>query len=356
MTWLVGNFRLLCARRSRSPSVDDTGPAPKKQGISSDRATIARRLCDGSGALLVTGSPHRGRRTARLSERRTSTDRSLDARSTIYDGRRDGDPDDPSRRPAARPARGAPRAAGADSGGARGCARRGRRSSTSASPSRSPTRISCASTRRRTSRRSRRPAARAAGSTPTPTLARRAAGPAALAAGGAVALARAALAGEIEAGISCVRPPGHHAMRDPADGLLPAQQRRASRRGARGGRRGARGDRRLGRAPRQRHAGHLLATTRPCSYMSVHQLPFYPGTGAPSGSAATGAGRGRHVNVRCPPGSGDRRPTCARSTTCCCPRCARFAPELVLVSAGFDAHRARSARPAAPRERDATGR
>ena len=57
-------------------------------------------------------------------------------------------------------------------------------------------------------------------------------------------------------GFALVRPPGHHATADRADGLLPVQQRRDRRppRAARARRRAGR-DRRLGRAPRQRHPG-----------------------------------------------------------------------------------------------------
>ena len=53
------------------------------------------------------------------------------------------------------------------------------------------------------------------------------------------------------------RPPGHHALARPRDGLLPPQQRRGRGRDV-GGRGRARDDRRLGRASRQRHRGAVL--------------------------------------------------------------------------------------------------
>ena len=60
-------------------------------------------------------------------------------------------------------------------------------------------------------------------------------------------------------GFALVRPPGHHALPEPGDGLLPLRQRRRRRPLRAGGARArARRDRRLGRPPRQRHAGDLL--------------------------------------------------------------------------------------------------
>ena len=88
------------------------------------------------------------------------------------------------------------------------------------------------------------------------------------AAGGAIALVDALLGageGEPRQGVALLRPPGHHATRDQGDGLLPPEQRRRRRRRRARGGLGARRDRRLGRAPRQRHAGHLLDATAACS-------------------------------------------------------------------------------------------
>ena len=89
-------------------------------------------------------------------------------------------------------------------------------------------------------------------------------------------------------------------------------------------------------------------------FVSLHQYPFYPGTGAPTRSAR-GAGRGYTVNVALPAGQGPRRTAYAFARVVL-PLLEQFAPELVLVSAGFDAHRARSARADAARRRDATAR
>ena len=72
-------------------------------------------------------------------------------------------------------------------------------------------------------------------------------------------------------------------------------------------------------------------------YMSVHQYPFYPGTGA---ADEVGRRRGRGRDGQLPAAAAARAtPTTAPCSTICSCRSARaFAPELVIVSAGFDAH------------------
>jgi acetoin utilization deacetylase AcuC-like enzyme len=71
-------------------------------------------------------------------------------------------------------------------------------------------------------------------------------------------------------------------------------------------------------------------------YLSTHQHPNWPGTGAPT-DVGTGAGVGYTANVRLPMGAGDRsyQQTFAEVFR---PLVAAFAPELVIVSAGYDAH------------------
>ena len=67
-------------------------------------------------------------------------------------------------------------------------------------------------------------------------------------------------------------------------------------------------------------------------YFSTHQAPFYPGTGS---RAQRGAGT--VVNVPLPSGSGDAEVLRAMREELL-PAAARFRPELILISAGFDAH------------------
>jgi acetoin utilization deacetylase AcuC-like enzyme len=66
-------------------------------------------------------------------------------------------------------------------------------------------------------------------------------------------------------------------------------------------------------------------------YVSLHQWPFYPGTGGPAEQAAT------TVNVPLAAGSGDGEYLRAFDRIVV-PAVAAFDPELVVVSAGFDAH------------------
>jgi acetoin utilization deacetylase AcuC-like enzyme len=66
-------------------------------------------------------------------------------------------------------------------------------------------------------------------------------------------------------------------------------------------------------------------------FVSVHEWPFYPGTGGP------GTSEGTTVNVPLPAGSGDDAYREAFEQVVQ-PAVRAFEPELVLVSAGFDAH------------------
>jgi acetoin utilization deacetylase AcuC-like enzyme len=66
-------------------------------------------------------------------------------------------------------------------------------------------------------------------------------------------------------------------------------------------------------------------------FVSLHQWPFYPGSGGP------GTSSGNILNVPLPAGSGDAEYVKAFADVVE-PAVAAFAPDLVLVSAGFDAH------------------
>ncbi len=72
-------------------------------------------------------------------------------------------------------------------------------------------------------------------------------------------------------------------------------------------------------------------------FVSIHQSPLYPGTG-PAGDVGSGAGRGFTVNLPVPPGSGDEV-FCALVDRVAVPLAREFAPQLLLISAGYDAHR-----------------
>jgi acetoin utilization deacetylase AcuC-like enzyme len=72
-------------------------------------------------------------------------------------------------------------------------------------------------------------------------------------------------------------------------------------------------------------------------FVSIHQSPLYPGTG-PSGDVGSGPGRGFTVNLPVAAGADDRL-FCGLVDRVAVPLARAFAPQLVLVSAGYDAHR-----------------
>jgi len=83
---------------------------------------------------------------------------------------------------------------------------------------------------------------------------------------------------------------------------------------------------------------HAFENRRDVLFCSLHQFPFYPGTGAID-EIGIAAGEGYTVNVALPPGC-DNGDYLAAFSDVVIPLADAFAPQLVLVSAGFDAHRA----------------
>ena len=72
-------------------------------------------------------------------------------------------------------------------------------------------------------------------------------------------------------------------------------------------------------------------------FCSIHQWPLYPGTGA-ADHVGRGAGRGTTLNVPVPAGTGDDAYVSLVEHVVA-PVAREFAPQLVLVSAGYDSHR-----------------
>ena len=105
-------------------------------------------------------------------------------------------------------------------------------------------------------------------------------------------------------------------------------------------RRGARGAERVLIVDWDVHHGNgtqdIFAARPDVLYMSVHQFPFYPGTGA-ADEVGVGAGRGATVNCPLPGGQTDADYG-AVFHDLFLPAARRFAPDVVIVSAGFDAH------------------
>jgi acetoin utilization deacetylase AcuC-like enzyme len=71
-------------------------------------------------------------------------------------------------------------------------------------------------------------------------------------------------------------------------------------------------------------------------YISTHEYPFYPGTGA-AREIGAGEGRGANINIPMPHGCGDAEYLRAFEEIVV-PALYRFQPQLILISAGYDAH------------------
>jgi acetoin utilization deacetylase AcuC-like enzyme len=153
------------------------------------------------------------------------------------------------------------------------------------------------------------------------------------AAGAVVAAVDAVVAGEANNAFCAVRPPGHHAeplramgfclFNNVAIGALRARE--------------VHGLNRVAVVDFDVHHGN---GTQACFYddpslfyASTHQFPLYPGTGA-----ASETGVGNIVNVPLPPMAGSRQFRLGFSRDIL-PALDAFRPEMVLISAGFDAHR-----------------
>ena len=167
------------------------------------------------------------------------------------------------------------------------------------------------------------------------TYARRESGEAALlAAGGLAELTAQVLAGRLTNGLALARPPGHHAEADRAMGFCLFNNVAVASRAAQN-----MGARRILIVDWDVHHGNGTQNAfwddAEVLYFSTHQYPFYPGTGAIGETGGPGA-RGRNMNVPWPAGMGDADYAAAFDRILL-PAARAFSPDLVLVSAGFDA-------------------
>jgi acetoin utilization deacetylase AcuC-like enzyme len=178
-----------------------------------------------------------------------------------------------------------------------------------------------------------------------------------LAAGGLVDLTREVLAGELANGFALLRPPGHHAEADRAMGFCLFNNVAVAAKAAQNI---------FATRAAQESAARKKEFTKPDTtalrvlivdwdvhhgngsqntfwddpsvlYFSTHQYPFYPGTGA-IGETGGPHAQGRTINVPWPGGRGDADYLAAFDRVLI-PAARKFEPDLVIVSAGFDAAR-----------------
>jgi acetoin utilization deacetylase AcuC-like enzyme len=159
-----------------------------------------------------------------------------------------------------------------------------------------------------------------------------------LAAGAAVDATRAVLSGTQASAFSICRPPGHHAPADRAMGFcifnnVAVAAGTALREGCS----------RVAIVDFDVHHGNgtqdIFYGRDDVLYVSTHQygFGFYPGTGA-AGETGTGGGEGYNLNIPLAAGSGEQQYLEAFDGVIG-PRLLEYAPDLLLVSAGFDADR-----------------
>ncbi len=153
------------------------------------------------------------------------------------------------------------------------------------------------------------------------------------AAGGAVAMVDGMMkTGAM--GVALLRPPGHHACPDHAMGFCLLNNVAIAAAHAR-----ANGAKRVAIVDYDVHHGNgtqeMFYRDPSVLYVSLHQYPFYPGTGA-ADETGEGEGEGYTVNVPLMAGGGDAVYRAAFDRIVM-PVLEEYAPDLILVSAGFDA-------------------
>jgi acetoin utilization deacetylase AcuC-like enzyme len=156
-------------------------------------------------------------------------------------------------------------------------------------------------------------------------------------AGGAVRLVELLLDGSASTGFSAHRPPGHHAEAVRATGFCLFNHVAVAARYA------------LDHGGLERvlivdwdvHHGNgtndIFHSSREVLYVSIHQSPLYPGTG-PASDTGSGEGAGFTVNLPVPAGADDEL-FLSLVNHVVVPVARSFEPQLVLLSAGYDAHR-----------------
>ncbi|RIY03383.1 histone deacetylase family protein [Aureimonas flava] len=150
--------------------------------------------------------------------------------------------------------------------------------------------------------------------------------------GAACAAVDDVVSGEVRNVFVAARPPGHHAERETAMGFCLFNQAAVAARHAQA----VHGLERVAIVDWDVHHGNgtqdIFWSDPSVLYVSTHQAPLYPGTGA-----ETETGAGNIVNVPLSEGDGTDEFRAAFAAGVL-PALNRFAPDLVIISAGFDAH------------------
>jgi acetoin utilization deacetylase AcuC-like enzyme len=157
-----------------------------------------------------------------------------------------------------------------------------------------------------------------------------------LAAGGVLQAVDEVVTGNLSRAFCAVRPPGHHAETAKVMGFclfnnIAIAARHAQRKY---------GIERLAIVDWDVHHGNgtqeIFYDDDTVLFISLHQYPFYPGTGA---AGERGSGRGEGFTVNCPMGAGSvEKDYLDAFEAQVLPALHRFQPQLLLISAGFDAH------------------
>jgi len=159
---------------------------------------------------------------------------------------------------------------------------------------------------------------------------------AATAVGSSIDLTKAVISGDLKSGFALLRPPGHHALANRSMGFclfgnIAIAAKIASTQT---------GVSKVAIVDFDVHHGNgtqaLIGDDPNILFISSHQYPFYPGTGSIR-ETGTGAAEGKIVNIPLQAGVGDKGFKIVYEKVVI-PSLERFKPNIILVSAGYDAH------------------